>query len=146
MAHPARPGAAAMAVVGALGVHVLGMDRHARGLYRHGDRPPAVARYRRAAHARCGRLSGWRRAGREPHRIRAHVSRIAHRLLRGPHAPGRLGRRPGAGSLVERKSEGGRMNEWLPVIFMALMGAAVLAYVILDGYDLGVGMLMPAAS
>src|SRR3954468_16897814 len=25
------------------------------------------------------------------------------------------------------------------------MGAAILAYVILDGYDLGVGMLMPAA-
>ena len=33
-----------------------------------------------------------------------------------------------------------------PVIFMGLMGVAVLAYVILDGYDLGVGMLMPAAS
>src|SRR5438034_2004248 len=34
----------------------------------------------------------------------------------------------------------------LPLIFMVLMGAAVLAYVILDGYDLGVGMLMPAGS
>jgi cytochrome d ubiquinol oxidase subunit II len=34
----------------------------------------------------------------------------------------------------------------LPVIFAALMGIAVLAYVVLDGYDLGVGMLMPAAS
>jgi cytochrome d ubiquinol oxidase subunit II len=34
----------------------------------------------------------------------------------------------------------------LPVVFMALMGLAVLAYVILDGYDLGVGMLMPAAT
>src|SRR5258706_14335378 len=34
----------------------------------------------------------------------------------------------------------------LPIVFMFLMGAAVLAYVILDGYDLGVGMLMPAAS
>ena len=33
-----------------------------------------------------------------------------------------------------------------PMIFMGLMGAAVLAYVILDGYDLGVGMLMPGAS
>ena len=33
----------------------------------------------------------------------------------------------------------------LPLIFMFLMGAAVLAYVVLDGYDLGVGMLMPAA-
>jgi cytochrome d ubiquinol oxidase subunit II len=35
--------------------------------------------------------------------------------------------------------------EYLPLIFSALMGAAILAYVVLDGYDLGVGMLMPAA-
>ncbi|HUI99743.1 MAG TPA: cytochrome d ubiquinol oxidase subunit II [Usitatibacter sp.] len=34
----------------------------------------------------------------------------------------------------------------LPVVFMVLMGVAVLAYVVLDGYDLGVAMLMPAAS
>ncbi len=34
----------------------------------------------------------------------------------------------------------------LPLIFMGLMGLSVLAYVVLDGYDLGVGMLMPAAS
>ncbi len=34
----------------------------------------------------------------------------------------------------------------LPIVFLVLMGAAVLAYVVLDGYDLGVGMLMPAAS
>ena len=34
----------------------------------------------------------------------------------------------------------------LAVIFMILMGASVLAYVVLDGYDLGVGMLMPAAT
>jgi cytochrome d ubiquinol oxidase subunit II len=38
------------------------------------------------------------------------------------------------------------MNELLPLIFMVLMGVSVLAYVVLDGYDLGVGMLMPAAS
>lgn len=37
------------------------------------------------------------------------------------------------------------MNDWLPVVFTALMGVAILAYVVLDGYDLGVGMLMPAA-
>ena len=37
------------------------------------------------------------------------------------------------------------MNEYLPLIFTALMGASILAYVVLDGYDLGVGMLMPAA-
>ena len=34
----------------------------------------------------------------------------------------------------------------LPLVFTALMGVAILAYVVLDGYDLGVGMLMPAAS
>ena len=37
------------------------------------------------------------------------------------------------------------MSEWLPVVFTVLMGIAILAYVVLDGYDLGVGMLMPAA-
>ncbi len=34
----------------------------------------------------------------------------------------------------------------LPLIFTGLMGLAILAYVVLDGYDLGVGMLMAAAS
>ena len=37
-------------------------------------------------------------------------------------------------------------DQSLPVIFMALMGLAMLIYVISDGYDLGVGMLMPRAS
>ncbi len=36
-------------------------------------------------------------------------------------------------------------NEWLPVIFVGLMGFAVLVYAILDGYDLGVGILLPTA-
>src|SRR5437762_10882144 len=34
----------------------------------------------------------------------------------------------------------------LVLAFAALMSFAILAYVLLDGYDLGVGMLMPAAS
>ena len=34
---------------------------------------------------------------------------------------------------------------WLPVVFMGVMGLAMLAYVILDGYDLGVGVLMRRA-
>ena len=33
----------------------------------------------------------------------------------------------------------------LPLIFGALMGLSMLVYVISDGYDLGVGMLMPRA-
>ncbi len=35
--------------------------------------------------------------------------------------------------------------ETLPVVFLALMGLAMLAYVVLDGYDLGVGLLMHRA-
>jgi cytochrome d ubiquinol oxidase subunit II len=35
---------------------------------------------------------------------------------------------------------------WLPVVFMTLMGVALCLYVVLDGYDLGVGMLLPAAT
>jgi len=33
----------------------------------------------------------------------------------------------------------------LPLAFMVLMGLAILAYVILDGFDLGVGILLPLA-
>ncbi len=35
---------------------------------------------------------------------------------------------------------------WLPVVFMGLMGVALLLYVVLDGYDLGVGILLKAAA
>lgn len=37
-------------------------------------------------------------------------------------------------------------EEFLPLLFMAVMGLALLIYVILDGYDLGVGMLLPYAT
>jgi cytochrome bd ubiquinol oxidase subunit II len=36
--------------------------------------------------------------------------------------------------------------EILPLVFMAVMGLALLAYVVLDGYDLGVGILLPFAT
>jgi cytochrome d ubiquinol oxidase subunit II len=35
--------------------------------------------------------------------------------------------------------------EFLPLFFLAVMGLSLLAYVILDGYDLGVGLLLPLA-
>ncbi len=35
---------------------------------------------------------------------------------------------------------------WMPIVFLVVMGLAMLAYVILDGYDLGVGVLMRRAS
>jgi len=34
-------------------------------------------------------------------------------------------------------------DDMLPLIFMAVMGLAMLTYVVLDGYDLGVGLLLP---
>ncbi len=38
------------------------------------------------------------------------------------------------------------MEYWLPVFFYGAMGLAMLIYVVLDGYDLGVGLLLPAGT
>ena len=35
---------------------------------------------------------------------------------------------------------------WLPLAFMAVMGLSILAYVILDGFDLGIGLLLEAGT
>ena len=35
---------------------------------------------------------------------------------------------------------------WLPVAFAVLMGVSILVYVVLDGFDLGVGVLLPFAT
>ena len=35
---------------------------------------------------------------------------------------------------------------WLPLVFAGLMGMSILIYVVLDGFDLGVGVLTPFAS
>jgi len=37
-------------------------------------------------------------------------------------------------------------DELLPLIFIGLMGLSLLIYVVSDGYDLGVGMLMHRAT
>ncbi len=42
---------------------------------------------------------------------------------------------------MEQLANGG----WLPVVFMGLMGLSMLLYVVLDGYDLGVGILLRRA-
>ena len=34
---------------------------------------------------------------------------------------------------------------WLPIIWAAIIGAAVALYVVLDGFDLGIGILFPAS-
>ncbi|MES2605960.1 MAG: cytochrome d ubiquinol oxidase subunit II [Pseudomonadota bacterium] len=38
------------------------------------------------------------------------------------------------------------MEFWLPLIFAGVCGLSLLLYVILDGYDLGVGLLLPFAN
>ena len=38
------------------------------------------------------------------------------------------------------------LSFWLPLFFAGAMGLALLIYVLLDGYDLGIGMLLPFAS
>ena len=38
------------------------------------------------------------------------------------------------------------VHDWLPLTFGALLGLSILIYVILDGFDLGVGVLSPWAS
>ncbi len=37
-------------------------------------------------------------------------------------------------------------GQWLPLVFAGLMGLAMLIYAVLDGYDLGVGMLLKGAT
>lgn len=37
-------------------------------------------------------------------------------------------------------------SDWLPWAFASLMGLSILIYVVLDGFDLGVGILFPQAS
>jgi cytochrome d ubiquinol oxidase subunit II len=37
-------------------------------------------------------------------------------------------------------------GQWLPLIFAGLMGLSMLIYAVLDGYDLGVGILMKSAT
>src|SRR5437899_416996 len=123
--------AATMDAVGFLGVHFRGMDRDARRLARHRDRQAALARDRDSQDPRSGGRRVRRAARREPHRLHHHVYSDADRVPGGADAP--------------RGQRRQRMSFDLPLVFAALMGLAILMYVVLDGYDLGVGMLMPAA-
>ena len=38
------------------------------------------------------------------------------------------------------------LGYWLPLFFAGAMGLALLIYVVLDGYDLGIGLLLPFAN
>src|SRR4051812_3600702 len=50
------------------------------------------------------------------------------------------------GSIGQKADSHMTFDQMLPIIFMAIMGLAMLTYVILDGYDLGVALLMPRAT
>ena len=56
------------------------------------------------------------------------------------------GRSDGSLSIVAPPAIGTLDATTLPVIFAALMGLSILLYVILDGFDLGVGLLFPFAT
>lgn len=47
--------------------------------------------------------------------------------------------------MLEAMPDLGQPAGWLPLAFSLVMALAMLAYVILDGFDLGVGVLMPLA-
>ena len=40
----------------------------------------------------------------------------------------------------------GPPDVWLPLAFAGMLGLSILLYVILDGFDLGVGILLPLAN
>src|SRR5689334_5058548 len=130
MGAEARGISAALAAVGFRGGDVRGMARHAVRLDGHRDRPPALAGHGRVAHGRCGRQGLRGATRREPDRVWGDLCRHAYCVHGGDHAHGGQG--------IEA------MTPYLPLIFTVLMGFAILMYVVLDGYDLGVGMLMPA--
>src|SRR6478736_384106 len=101
------------------GLYLRRLGRDARRLDRH--RHPADSGRRRRGR-RCA-------ARREPHRVHPHLLGARARLH---------------GDVDPHVAERELMD--LVLLFTAVMGFAILLYVLLDGYDLGIGMLMPAAS
>jgi len=82
---------------------------------------------------------------RGPHGRAVEPSIMARRCgrCRRPTTPDARRWRPGPEANVEA---GYAMGEWdLPLIWAGIIGIAVALYVILDGFDLGVGILFPYA-
>ena len=140
------------------------LRRRACRLVRGRGGAPALHRLRRPAHGRL-RFAGDRRQGAHlAHSLRACLwrrvrrrrllHRAAHCPRAGSNAAGAAGRgsRPIAsahGSGGEPMTPGTEMTEFLPVILPLVWGAilafAVFLYVLLGGYDLGLGVLFPLA-
>ena len=78
--------------------------------------------------------------------IVAYVGVLKHGREARRSACHRSGRLAVAGRRGKQRMNWMSFDLALPVIFMALMGLSMLVYVISDGYDLGVGMLMHRAT
>src|SRR5262249_18270020 len=129
---------------------VLGLGCGARGLVHDRDRPPALDRLRSARDGRRRRRSSARDGRGHAARLCARLRARAGRLRRGAALHVREARGVAADAASARAGAGRRgemsMESALPEIFMAIMGLSLLMYVILDGYDLGIGLLLPLAS
>src|SRR5690606_26542609 len=128
------------------------------------SRPPALGRLRRAADRRRrlagGGGRGLRLAARIPGGLRHRVQRgralhpAADRRGPGPgrrraaaRQAGASAAQPAARRRARRSQAGGRrMTLDLPLIWAAIIAVGVLMYVLLDGMDLGLGILFPFAA
>src|SRR5271169_2054394 len=126
------------------------------------ERPPAVDRRRHIAHRGCGVAGTGRKRGDDARSVRRRLSHslFVRRLF---HQPADRARHPGdktsgTGSASRRRSSdirerammgdlAGNVNvaTVLPLIWATLIGIAVAFYVVLDGFDLGIGILFPFA-
>ena len=133
-------------------LHLLGLDRHTRRLDRH----PKWAASRGWWPAYCAPPTRWgeSRAHKLGASLTGYVLTYSLMLLAyfvvlthiaGNGAHGNIETTAVAATTAAAAGAASWTLD-LPTIFALLMGVAILAYVVLDGYDLGVGMLMPAAS
>ena len=145
------------------------LHRDPRGLDHDGERPAAVHRVRTDAHQRgafagCGAApwphrssrSSWctSSCSRSASTTSASSSSAGRRALPSRHRAGWLAQSPaghGAGAdardaLGEAGAYERRGTSGLPLICAAVVALAVGLYVVLDGFDLGVGILFPVPS
>ena len=87
-----------------------------------------------------------RRGFQRPHRQEGEAAPVGAgrepcRPARAARATGRIGGAPCSASATEYEG----LAFWLPLIWAALIAVAVAMYVVMDGFDLGVGILFTAA-
>src|SRR5262245_1393192 len=134
MADTTRRTSSALGALGVCRVDFCRLGRDAGGVAGDRDRAPTLARHRRAAHGRCGWSGPGSEPRIEPDKLHPDLHPDADFVHRRANAPG------------GQRCRGETVTLDLPLVFAGIMGLAMLLYVVLDGYDLGVGMLVPAAT